>query len=95
LDDYTYHSLVRPEIQQIIRNKNWNAFRLSAEQTPPVEQLCTEKLQPLAQQTVAGFFSTKTPTKLQLKELRFDLPWNRTFEAEIDFGLLFSKKHKP
>ncbi len=90
LDDYTYHSLVRPEVQQSIREKKWNTFRLTPEQTETAEQLCTEKMLPLAESTAVQFFGKKQSTKLS--QFRFDLPWNRTFEAEIDFSLTFSKK---
>lgn len=95
LDDYTYHSLIRPNLQKSLREKNWNPYRLTENQTPLVEQLCMEKLQPLAQQTVEAFFPKKTSKKPQLQALSFDLPWDRTFEAEIDFTLLFAKKYKP
>lgn len=95
LDDYTYHSLIRPDLQKSLREKNWNPYRLTVNQTPLVEQLCMEKLQPLAQRTMEAFFPKKMSKKPQLQALSFDLPWDRTFEAEIDFKLLFAKKNKP
>lgn len=74
LDDFAYHSLVRPAANDMIRAKGWNPFRLTEQQTVFVEQYCTEALKKYAQSWGLG-----------IEALSFDLPWNRTFEAEIDF----------
>ncbi len=76
LDDYTYHSIVRPIAQKMIREKGWNSYRLTVEQNKTVMAYCWGELRPLAKK-----ISPK------ITDLTFDLPWNRTFEAEIDFGV--------
>lgn len=76
LDDFAYHSIVRPAAQQMGRDKGWNVYRLSDTQTQEMEAYCLEAL---------GAYANKL--KLGVSRLRFDLPWNRTFEAEIDFEI--------
>ena len=81
LDDYSYHSVVRPMAGKMIRENKWNAFRLTDEQTKITEEFCTKELRPIAEKTVERFYKKKA---LSLPNFSFDLPWNRTFEAEID-----------
>ncbi|GAA4451166.1 DUF4127 family protein [Nibrella saemangeumensis] len=85
LDDYSYHSIVRPKAQQLCRERQWNNYRLTDEQNQAIEAFCLKELQPIAQQTAAGFFPKSSKQRAELTSLTFDLPWNRTFEAEIDF----------
>ncbi len=87
LDDYAYHSLVRPILQAKMREKKWNAFRLSLEQSAAIEKEGLDLLLPIAEKTVRGFFGPKKNTYFELDQLKFVLPWGRTFEAEIDFQL--------
>lgn len=81
-DDYVYHSIVRPKALQYIKAQKWNAFRLTEAQTQTMTAFCLEKLMPLANQVSKNFFS---PRNSEIQNLKFSLPWNRTFEAEIDF----------
>lgn len=83
LDDFAYHSIVRPAANQMIRQKGWNPYRLTDEQTTFVEAYCLKGVQDYTQSEKLRFLT------LGLSNLSFDLPWNRTFEAEIDF--LFKK----
>lgn len=76
LDDYAYHSIVRPDAQNRIRERGWNPYRLTDEQTRLVEDECGKEMQKQA-----------TRFSPHVTNLTFDLPWNRTFEAEIDFTL--------
>jgi Protein of unknown function (DUF4127) len=87
LDDYAYHSLVRPQLQAKIRERQWNGFRLTPAQNAQVEKEGLNLLLPLAQKTAAGFYGPKNNTSFSLDQLKFVLPWGRTFEAEIDFQL--------
>lgn len=83
LDDFAYHSIVRPAANQMIRQKGWNPYRLTDEQTTFVEAYCLKGVQDYTQSEKLRFLT------IGLTNLTFDLPWNRTFEAEIDF--LFKK----
>lgn len=76
LDDFAYHSVVRPTVQKVGREKGWNVYRLTDAQTQEIEALCRGELTSYAASQNFG-----------LRNLTFDLPWNRTFEAEIDFEL--------
>ncbi len=88
LDDYAYHSIVRPLAGKMIKANNWNAFRLTDEQTQVTEKFCAKELRPIAEKTVQNFNKKKT---IKLINLYFYLPWNRTFEAEINSPIqLFS-----
>ena len=81
LDDYAYHSLVRPRALQFIRESKWNAFRLDDDQTRKVTGFCVDLLNPVALEISQKYFETTTCSPA----VNFALPWNRTFEAEIDF----------
>lgn len=87
LDDYLYHSVVRPKALQLIRDKKWNSFRLTDEQTQVVEEFCLKEIKRLADATARNFFGPDGKRICSISGLTFDLPWNRTFEAEIDFRL--------
>ncbi|MEZ4904203.1 MAG: DUF4127 family protein [Spirosomataceae bacterium] len=76
LDDFAYHSIVRPKANALSKEKGWNSFRLTDKQTAFIENFCLKELLHYAKAQRFG-----------ITHLRFDLPWNRTFEAEIDFDL--------
>ena len=84
-DDYAYHSIVRPIAQKIIRENKWNAFHLTTEQTHTIKTLCLKELQPIVEKLAKKFKNTEG---VKLSQLTFDLPWNRTFEAEINFIII-------
>ena len=86
VDDYAYHSIVRPKALKMIRENKWNSFRLTDEQTKTVEEFCLTELKPFAAK-IASEFSSDYKNVCSIDELTFNLPWNRTFEAEIDFKL--------
>ena len=91
LDDYSYHSIVRPMSAKMIREKNWNAYRLTDEQTMSTEEFCKKELLPIAIKTVEGFYPKNSTKKLKYTSFSFDLPWNRTFEAKIDCQTIKAK----
>lgn len=79
LDDYTYHSIIRPKANALIKEKGWNAFRLTDTQSQTIEAFCQKEFET---------FLSSEPLPIKgflLQNLTFKLPWNRTFEAEIDF----------
>ncbi len=91
LDDYTYHSIVRPKALAMIKENKWNAFRLTDEQTAIIEAFCKKELEPIALKTAKNFKNTvvnpvNSGKGVKITNLNFDLPWNRTFEAENDFN---------
>ena len=86
IDDYAYHSIVRPKALQLIKENKWNAFRLTDEQTKVVEDFCLKELQPTITK-IADDYKDFTKGKCEMSPITFNLPWNRTFEAEIDFKL--------
>lgn len=87
LDDYTYHSIIRPNANKRCRTNQWNPNRLTAEQTTSIEADCLKELLPIATEVAAGFYPKNRNQPLSVTNLRFDLPWDRTFEAEINFDL--------
>lgn len=82
LDDFAYHSIVRPQALALIKERKWNAFRLTPEQTQEVEDFCLKQLLPLSLEWLKKLDNTEG---VRMTPFYFDLPWNRTFEAEIDF----------
>jgi hypothetical protein len=102
LDDYTYHSIIRPKMLKEIKDNKWNAFRLTDEQTTVIKAACLTSLEPMALELAANYFNSSPFTKSQIRNPKyteggtkrwmlsnftFNLPWNRTFEAEIDFNI--------
>ena len=95
LDDYAYHSIVRPMALKKIKDNKWNSFRLTPEQNAIIEADCFNILQPIALKLVENYFNTDLSRSnregggkvLKLSNFSFVLPWTRTFEAEIDFNL--------
>lgn len=80
LDDYAYHSLVRPLALSHIRQKGWFAFKLTPEQGHQMANYCQDLLQQKMQTRPVWLL---TP----IQDISLTLPWDRTFEAEIDFKL--------
>lgn len=91
LDDYSYHSIVRPMAAKMIRENQWNAFRLTDQQTQITEQFCKKELESIAIKTVENFYPKNLSKQLKMRSFNFDLPWNRTFEAEIDCQIMETK----
>ncbi len=93
LDDYYYHNPVRTAAKEFIARNKWNAPRLSDEATEKVEAFSRAlMLDAFAELSNVYFRPNKTGIQKNVRcekptNLSFDLPWNRTFEAEIDFDL--------
>ncbi len=97
LDDYVYHTLVRPETVKFARSKGWNVLRFDAEQTKAVEEYAAPKVRRHIRQHLDYFPIPKYGGLIcsSVKDFRFTLPWGRTFEAEIDFELNCVEGPKP
>ncbi len=93
LDDYYFHNIVRAKAKNYIAQNKWNAFRLSDEATGKVEDYSLNLLKDsFAELFKAYFLATLQNSNAKLicekpTNLTFDLPWNRTFEADINFEL--------
>ena len=93
LDDYYYHTLVRAKAKDYIERNKWNSLRLSDEATEKVEEFSRKlMLDAFAELSDIYFGTNKNGLQKNVKcekpaAMTFDLPWNRTFEAEIDFRL--------
>jgi hypothetical protein len=89
-DDYLYHSVVRPKAIAFAREKGWNVFRFNKTETEQVEDFGAKEmlsripaiLRQVAVPPRGGAVCREDP-----KRFSFQLPWGRTFEAEIDFDL--------
>lgn len=92
LNDFYYNNLVRKALLSKERNIHWSTI-LSDSQTSRMEtvgkKLMQENLDQLYHEFSIAFkknnltrFNYKKPTNLE-----FELPWNRLFEAYIDFNL--------
>jgi hypothetical protein len=93
LDDFYYHTLVRAKAKDFIAQNKWNSLRLSDEATEKVEQFSRKPmLDSFVELTRIYFGAGASNLQKNLAcekpaNFSFDLPWNRTFEAEIDFEL--------
>lgn len=93
LDDYYFHNIVRAKAKNYIRENKWNALRLSDEATGKVENYSLNLLKESFNELTRDYFgaSSKNLESNLICEnpsnLTFDLPWNRTFEAAINFDL--------
>lgn len=89
MDDYVYHTLVRPESIAFGRSKGWNVFRFTDEQNKTVEDFTSPKVGSRLEdyRKTVGILRSRRITCTAAKGYRFSLPWGRTFEAEIEFTL--------
>jgi hypothetical protein len=91
LDDYIYNTIVRPEIRRYAQGKNWHPFRFPAEANREIEAFGSQQMQKHYAEA-RGLYEVKDQIRTGLicepaDDLRFELPWNRAFEAEIEFSL--------
>lgn len=93
LDDFHYHNPVRTEAKNFIAQNKWNAFRLTDDQTQAVEDFAVKLMEARFIELGQSYFQKRENTVQKNVKcesptaLTFDLPWNRTFEAAIDFQL--------
>jgi Protein of unknown function (DUF4127) len=91
LDDYLFHSEIRPDTNKRLREKNWNVFRLEPEQARITETEITPKIRRIIADTlnrISPLWSGGSGIICEnVSDFRFTLPWDRTFESEIDYNL--------
>jgi hypothetical protein len=85
LDDYIYNAVVRPEIRKFAAERKWNQLRFTEAQTAEVEKFGFAEMRKhyVADKAVIFADSNCRPSD----DFSFYLPWNRAFEADIDFKL--------
>lgn len=99
VDDYAYHSLIRPEARKLAASNNLNPNGLQGEGEERVENFIRERLRPEVDRLWRDFAnhpfsigpkqqSVATLLPTALNDFRLDLPWGRTFEAEITFDVV-------
>lgn len=92
LDDYYFHNIVRAKAKSFIAENKWSALRLSDDATEKVENYSLNLLNQNFRELSGDYFNKNLAFSNDLicaapTNLTFDLPWNRTFEAEINFDL--------
>ncbi|MEP7037159.1 MAG: DUF4127 family protein, partial [Acidobacteriota bacterium] len=93
LDDFYYHTLTRAETKKFIAENNFNPIRLSDEAAEKVENFAAEIMRDYLEKVGKEYFTRRAGSMqknvkcAKPANMTFDLPWNRTFEAEIDFQL--------
>lgn len=89
LDDYYYHNLVRAKANTYLSGRKLpSATLMNDADNKKVETYCLELIQNYMDSFLTGYFkkNKKMPCG-KPTNLSFDLPWNRTFEADIDFNI--------
>ncbi|WP_338868685.1 DUF4127 family protein [Spirosoma sp. SC4-14] len=93
LDDYYFHNQIRAKANQFAKQVGRSSTLMSDAMTKQVETYCQELLQKSFDELITNY-EYKRSGSLQKSvrcskptALRFDLPWNRTFEAMIDFDI--------
>ncbi|HVF47844.1 MAG TPA: DUF4127 family protein [Pyrinomonadaceae bacterium] len=93
LDDYYYHNEVRAKAREFILKNKWTTVRLSDEATRTVEDFSSSLMLTAFESLSRSYFALRKTSRQRNvrcegpRKMSFDLPWNRTFEAEIDFDL--------
>ena len=93
MDDYYYHTIVRTELNRYLQNNGRSATIMTDEVTEKARLIGLKSMQKHFDRSME-YFSKSNPTYINKSvtckktgSLHFVLPWNRTFEAEIDFGV--------
>lgn len=101
LDDYYFHNIIRAKANQYAKQVGRSSTLMSDETTKQVEEYCLKLLQQSFDELTANY-AEKRPNSLQKavhcdkpSGLQFKLPWNRTFEAMIDFDVRCSPAMTP
>ncbi|MDR6197335.1 DUF4127 family protein [Siphonobacter sp. SORGH_AS_0500] len=95
LDDYYFHTLIRPEANRRFGKPGLGALILDESRNKQVEAFCLERLQGYLKTLEQDYFTSKPFASFcqRPQHLQFSLPWHRTFEALIDFDLDCSRKN--
>lgn len=101
LDDYYFHGLLRSKVNTYFAQNKASSNHLSAAVSSKVEAYGSRLLRE-AFDDFTRIYSQKRDNSIQKNvqcrqpgNMSFKLPWNRTFEAEIDFDMKCSVRSKP
>jgi hypothetical protein len=92
LDDYAFHTIVRPKANEFFRQSNRSGFERTEVIAGQVEKFSNDLLQPMYKE-LSAIHSEKRPDSMQNHIncvpglMTFSLPWNRTFEGEMEFNM--------
>lgn len=92
LDDYSFHTLVRPKANEYFKQSNRSGFERTENIAREVERYASELLQPMFH-ALSEIYTQKRKDSIQEHincipaNMKFRLPWNRTFEGEIEFDV--------
>ena len=93
MDDYYFHTLVRKDINTYLENDGRSSTIINDETRVRAEKYGMKSMQKYFKNSM-DYFSSSKPSYLNKRvnckethNLYFALPWNRTFEAAIDFGV--------
>lgn len=93
MDDYYYHNLIRAKANTYLSGKKLPSATLMNEaDNQKVEGYCLGLLQNYMDSFLVGYFKKNNSLQQNIQcskpaNLSFDLPWNRTFEADVDFDI--------
>ncbi|WP_159470524.1 DUF4127 family protein [Dyadobacter sp. 3J3] len=94
MDDYYYHNLVRAKANTYLSagKKMPSATLMNHQDNQKVEKYCLGLLQNHMNLFIGNYFNKNQNPQKNVRctgpvNLTFDLPWNRTFEADIDFDI--------
>jgi hypothetical protein len=91
MDDYYFHTLVRKKANEFFNQSNRSGFERTEDVARQVEKYANDLLQVSFTQFASNFAEKRPGSKLKAickaSNMTFILPWNRTFEAEINFDL--------
>ena len=93
MDDYYYHTVVRRDLNAYLENNGRSSTIMDDETTERARLHGMKSMQKHFENSLTYFSNIKTAyinEKVACEKtdsLHFELPWNRTFEAEIDFGV--------
>ena len=95
LDDYIYHTLVRAEAKKFAAENKLNTLRFDDAGTKKMEAFIRERMQFYMKNKAPLRVGSSVPCCFDgdnlsvvcanVENFEISLPWNRTFEAEIDF----------
>lgn len=91
MDDYYFHTLVRAKTNEYMNQQKKSSLIMNEEKTYRAEAFSRELMQQYFETLSKSYFENihrnPIPNKLscQASDFQFSLPWNRMFEAKIDF----------
>lgn len=93
MDDFYFHTIVRRDVNNYLLNQGRSSTIMNDETTERARLFGLELMQKHFEKSMKYFsksnpaYINKNVTCKETDSLYFALPWNRTFEAEVDFGM--------